>query len=350
MLDGIYFGLDAEVYHAQPRLSASGIKNMIVSPLAFWAESWMNPRRKTDEDPDWAIFGRAQHTRVCEGKTAFNNIYACQIEPADYPGALVKLEQLKAKCAEFRLPVSGTKEVLSERLRQFGCQSIWDDIRRSYEETQTGKVLIPKDWVFDIEIAAACVEKDPTISKCFLGGYPEISVFWTAHVEKTDGSGEIVPVPMKSRFDFLKPKAIVDVKTYSNMGGKSIKRAITYEIAARRYAIQASVYYDAFDVAQTLIRQGAVFGTPPPQTWLDQMLACQDPQFVFVFMQKGPAPIVTGWIMPRHIGLMSVSAVEVREAQLKYAECLALFTEDPWIISSPIEMLGDGDIPSWASE
>ena len=41
--DGIYFDLDEDQYHAEERLSASGICNMLVSPPTFWANSWLNP-------------------------------------------------------------------------------------------------------------------------------------------------------------------------------------------------------------------------------------------------------------------------------------------------------------------
>jgi len=347
--DGVFFGLDEAVYHAQERLSASGIKNMVVSPLNFWAESWLNPRRRLNEEADWAIFGKAQHKRLCEGKEAFQKAYAPEIHPQDFPDALVKHEQLKAECLRVGAPVSGTKEVLADRLRQFGCQNIWEDIQRSYADTHKGKVLIPRDMVFDIEISAAIAEKDPVISKCFKGGEAEVSVFWTEEIEKDDGSGEIISIRMKSRFDVLKPKAIVDVKTYGNTAGKSIKRAITYEIAARKYGIQTAVYYDAFDNCQRLIRENKVYN-PPRESWLKQVAETTDVQFVYVFMQKGPAPVITGWIMPRHLGLISVAKTDVRMAQQKFHDCLATFGADPWVISTPLEMLGDGDIPMWGSE
>ena len=44
---GIHFGLSDDVYHALPALSASGIKNLLVSPMVFWAESFLNAGRKS---------------------------------------------------------------------------------------------------------------------------------------------------------------------------------------------------------------------------------------------------------------------------------------------------------------
>jgi hypothetical protein len=44
-----------------------------------------------------------------------------------------------------------------------------------------------------IEIAAAYIEKDPELSRAFLGGAPQVSVFWI------DEYG----VSCKARFDYL---------------------------------------------------------------------------------------------------------------------------------------------------
>lgn len=347
--DGLYFSLSDDDYHGQQRLSASGIKNMVVSPANFWAESWMNPR-KPEQDKDWATFGRAAHKRICEGSTAFYNAYVPEITPEDIPGALVKNDALKAECVRLGLPVSGTKEAMSDRLRQFGCRMVWEDILKEYTALHQGKIMLPKGWLFDLEITAACAEADPIISKCFKGGVPEISVLWHAEVERRDGSGEVIKVPMKSRVDYLKPQAIVEKKTYTNQMGKSIKRAITYEIAARRYPIGVALYYQAFDIIQQFIKEDRMFGERPSKAWLDGVVKCTDPQYVFVFFQKGAAPVITGWIMPRGLGLVSVANMEVQEAQIKFHDCMVKYGTDPWVMSSPLEIIGDGDIPLWGSD
>lgn len=354
--DGIYFGLGEATYHAQNRLSTSGIKNLLVSPMNFWAPSWLNPNRRTDDDesPEWAIKGHAYHCRICEGKAAFNQRYVCEIAPADFPGALVKQDQLKAECKRLGLPVSGTKEALSDRLRQFGCQNVWADIEQKYADDNKDKTLMPREWLFDIEIGAACVEKHPTLSKCFQGGYPEVSVFWTATVEVFDeatGVLESVEIPMKCRFDYLKPAAITDLKTFANQQKKPIERAVFYDIAVRKYHIQAAVYYQGADAATQFIKDGkvTVIGERPSEGWLKKC-AESEKTFVFVHSQKGIAPVAIGNIMPRHLGLVSVGKVQVEEAMRLYHSCMKKFGDAPWILDRPLNEIDDMQIPGFATE
>lgn len=351
--DGVYFGLSDEQYHSQERLSCSGIKNLLVSPMDFWIRSWLNPRRKEDDDePEWALKGRAYHKRICEGKGAFDRAYAKQIEPQDVPGSLVTQAQLKAECLRLGVPVSGTKDVLSDRLRQFGCQNIWDDIESAYIRNHVGQSLIPGDWLYDIELAAACVEKHPTLSKCFQGGYAEIAVLWTAEVETNNGSGEFIQIPMKAKFDYWKPQAIVDLKSFANKMRKPIDRAVYYDIAANKYHIQTAVYYGADDAARRLIGEGKVFaasGGIPPGHILDKY-AANEKTFVFTHQQKGIAPVAVGNTMPRSLGIVSVGQAQVREAQQTFHDCLKIFGALPWIMDRPLQQIADTDIPMFASE
>ena len=353
MIDGVYFGLSDESYHKEPRLSASGIKNLLVSPMDFWVRSWLNPQPKDEDDqPEWALKGRGYHKRICEGKDAFYSAYAPELDPKDFPDALIKADQLKAACAALNLPVSGTKEVLSGRLREWGNQNIWDDIVANHATANKGKVIIPADWIYDIELGAACIEKHPTLSKCFQGGFPEVSIFWTADVESNDGSGEVFQIPMKMRADYLKIAAIIDLKSFANQMKKPIDRAVYYDIAARKYHIQAAVYYEGTERAQELIHQNkvtVVSGPTPPADWLAKVGAA-DKTFAFVFQQKGIAPVACGYVMPRHLGLISVARAQVREAQQLFHDCQERFGDLPWIMDREMQEIGDTDVPQFATE
>lgn len=354
--DGLYFGLPDEVYHQQQRLSTSGIKNLLVSPMNFWATSWLNPNARGDDDdePEWAIKGKAYHSRICEGKAVFNARYVVEIVPQDYPGALVKSDDLKNECKKLGLPVSGTKDVLSERLRSFGCQNLWVDIEQKYADANKGKTLIRREWLYDIEIGAACIEKHPTLSKCFIGGYPEVSVFWTAEIEVYDEATNdlsTVKIPMKCRMDFLKPGAITDLKTFANQQKKPIERAVFYDIAVRKYHIQAAVYYQGADAAAQFIKDDnvTVIGERPPEAWLKKC-AETEKTFVFVHSQKGVAPVAVGNVMPRHLGLVSVGKAQVEESMRLYHKCMKQFGSDPWIMDRPMNEIDDMQIPGFATE
>lgn len=354
LADGVYFGLPEDTYHSLPRLSASGIKNLLVSPMDFWARSWLNPNvRSEDDEPEWAIKGTAYHKRICEGKEAFYACYAAELDPADHPDALFKQAHLKAACQELELKVGGTNAELIERLLAAGCKyRIWDVMVDEHRQENAGKTLLPAAWIYDIELAAACIEKHPTLCKSFKGGYPEVSVLWTAEVQKNDGSGEVFDVPMKARFDYLKPAAIVDLKSFANRMQKPMDRAVYFEIAAHRYHVQAAIYYQAAEALRGLLADKLVnveSGSAPSQAWLDAV--AKNPKlFMFVFQQKGVAPVASGYTVPREMGLMSVAEAQIREAQQVFHDCLKHFGDLPWIMDRDLNQIGDNDIPPFATE
>jgi hypothetical protein len=57
--DGIYLNLPEDDYHADPALSASGIKKLLQSPADYWFTSVHNPDR---EDKDTAATVKAACT------------------------------------------------------------------------------------------------------------------------------------------------------------------------------------------------------------------------------------------------------------------------------------------------
>lgn len=354
LADGVYFGLPEDAYHALPRLSASGIKNLLVSPMDFWARSWLNPRRKDDEDePEWATKGKAYHKRICEGREAFYQAYCAELDPTEHKDALFKQAHLKAACKDLGLKVGGTNEELIERLIEAGYDGeIWEVLVDEHKQANADKIMLPADWIFDIELAAACIEKHPTLSKCFVGGFGEVSILWTAEVERNDGSGELFKVPMKMRTDYLKPAALIDLKSFANKMMKPIDRAVYYDMASHRYHIQTSVYYDGIQNLKRFVeadKVNVVSGPSPSKAWLESA-AKLEKTFVFVYQQKGVAPVASGYVMPAGLGLISVGDAQVREAQQTFHDCLTHFGDAPWIMDRSLQQVGDNDIPQFATE
>ena len=58
-------------------------------------------------------------------------------------------------------------------------------------------------------------------------------------------------IRFKARFDYLKPKAIVDLKTFGNFMNKPIDSAIYSAMASGKYHIQAAFYMRAFQAARS---------------------------------------------------------------------------------------------------
>lgn len=353
LADGVFFGLPEAEYHAIPRLSASGIKNLLVSPLDFWARSWLNPRRKEDdEDTDAKLYGRAYHKRILEGREAFYAEYAAEIDPADHPGALTKQDHFKQACRDLALPVGGTNAELCARLVAAGFDKpLLPLLIEQNAKAHAGKTFLKADWVFSIELSAACIEYNPTLAKCFQGGFPEVSILWTAEVE--DGrTGEIVEVPMKMRADFLKPSSIIDLKTFANKMQKPVDRAVFHDIASNRYHIQVANYLAGVEAAEALVERGMVTvasGPIPDAKWLDRFI--KEPKtFTFCYQQKGVAPVAGGYTIDdaRMVHMLGAGKSQIREAQLSFAAHLDHFGSDPWIVDRGMVVVDDTDIPGFA--
>ena len=303
ILDGIHFGLDAEVYHAIPALSASGIKNLLISGPDFWYRCpWLNPDFEEEEEDTLArIAGRAYHTRILEGRNAFYGAYAETFSAPNY--ALKTIEDMSEALAKvaITLPSKAKKPDYIAAVRVH-CpdELIFDDLREKHHAKHEGKEFLQADLIAKIEKAAAMIENHPEISRCFTGGYPEVTVIWTE-----DG------IRFKARFDYLKPRAIVDLKTFANFLNKPIDSAIYSAMGSGKYHIQAAFYIRAFQKARsfcTADKNGA-YGlfwddAHSNDKWYADLAACEDPGFYFVFQQKGPAPLAARKEIPARLDVV----------------------------------------------
>jgi hypothetical protein len=341
--DGVYFGLDAETYHGIPALSSSGIKNLLISGPDFWYRcSWLNPAYEEDETDTLArIAGRAYHTRILEGRTAFCAAYA---ETFSAPGyALKTVEDMAEALAKvaITLPSKAKKPDYVAAVRTH-CpdELIFDDLREKHNARHEGKEFLSADLISKIEMSAAMIEKNPEISKCFTGGYPEVTVIWTE-----DG------IRFKARFDYLKPKAIVDLKTFANFLNKPIDSAIYSAMASGKYHIQAAFYMRAFQKARafcTADHNGA-YGlfwddAPSNDNWYAELASCEEPGFYFVFQQKGPAKkFLRG-------SMWSCGEAAIEEAIKRFRENMERFGELPWVDTAGIEEFSDDQFPAYSTE
>ena len=337
---GVYFDMPDTEYHKVPALSYSGIKNLLISPMDFWARSWMNPRYEHQESFPMKL-GTAYHTRILEGKEKFAELYASELS---YDNAAFNLDEyllrtvdeIKSVLKEHLLPVSGNKTELKERIKNHPgfiipkdvhdnediCKYVfWDDLKD--EHYSQDKIFLPQDEIENIEYAAAFIEKHPQISKCFTGGYAEVSIFWY------DETG----VPLKSRIDYLKPKAIIDLKTFNNRLMKPIDLAIHNEIASRRYHLQAALYTMAAEQFKDKARE-----------------LHYKKEFVFVFQQTGVAPICSAKRFSKSLITFDNGLLAIKSAIRTFHLCYATFGKEPWLTQYEITDLEDECFPAYIVE
>jgi len=336
---GIHFGLSDADYHGLFALSSSGIKNLRISPLDFWARSKLNPEYE-DSDTEALKVGRAYDKRIIEGKAVFDALYAPSITPGD--GMLVTNDDLKAELARRELKIGGNKAELIARLLEDDPTiraRLWELVKADYEAAHDGKEFLPADLIKKIEYAAAFIEMHPQLSKAFTGGYPQVSIIW-----RDEESG----VPCKARLDYLKRKAVVDLKTVEDSLGIPLKKAFARSIATYKYHIQARLYLDAVKIAQGFIRESRVFGEVD-KPFLQGVCACDDHQWLWVVQRKGIAPLAQGFTLPSGLTL-DLAKSEIDQAMATFKHCWETFGRDPWLVPTEIEAYDSVDFPVWIAD
>lgn len=342
---GVHFGLVDAEYHAVPALSASGVKHLRVSPLDYWVHSAMNPNQAevlADDESDAKEIGSAYDVRITGGRDAFLASYAPALTMDDCPGALETTKDIEAAMKAAGVPHSqGDKAAKIDRLLAASpTAKIFDVIRQGYEAEHDGKSFLPRKLMDKIELAAAMIEKHPKLGKAFTGGAPQVSLFWVD--PETN-------VPCKARLDYLKPRAIVDLKTFSNPFKRPVSRAIDQAFANYRYFIQATHYSMGAKHIAGHIKAERVFGNPDVAL-IEALLRDEAKLFLFVWQAMGPAPIARGRVFPETSNFYTIAKDELNFHMRTYAECLAKFGSDPWVSDDDIDEFDDMNLPAWAAE
>lgn len=362
--DGIYFGLDEETYQALPRLSASGIKVLVKSPLKFWFTSHLNPQRKEEKDTPAKKLGRAYHKLILEGDAAFGRAYAVAPSKDEYPDALDGEKVLRAKCAELGVKAKSSDRVadLCEIIREVDpAIQLWADIKAEFEARAAGREVLTQAQWEEIEQVRFVLHHMPEIQTAFTGGFPEVTILFTFH-----------GISMKARLDYLKPRGqragILDLKSFGNIMDKAIEEIPADEIGRNNYFVQPYVYNLARRIAGNLwkrLGRDVVHVSKemagPTDEWLDAALLPDKAQFHFVFVQTGGVPdiIVREFAEGQSFSGLSWQANEYwRKGKAlfengigRFAECMKTYGSDaPWIVDHGIKALDDQDFKPWTLE
>jgi hypothetical protein len=340
---GVYFGLPAANYHADPSLGSSDIKRLLQAPPAFWHHSWMNPARPASPDSAAKLKGRALHALVLQGEKAFAEAFAIAPSREDYPNALVTLDDLKAKLRTLCEPTSGTKDMLAKRIRlKLPDVVIFDDVLKIFRAVaERGKLeILSKEAACEVRKAAAAITSNPPLARAFTGGVPEVSVFW-----EEDG------VPLKARLDYLKPRCVIDLKGIANQRERPVDVAIRLAIAEYRYDIQARHYCDAYQALHTLAAQGRIFGDCPlNKGWHKRIVPPVDLRWTWIFHQTDGTLISKGRELSPLSPVLNKATREIAQAKASYRACLKLFGTDPWADREPVREFTEDELVSWLLE
>lgn len=353
---GIYFDLPLQEYLDTPALSASGIKTLKLNPLLFWMRSWMNPEPPPDDDTLAKLTGKAYHSLVMEGQDVFDREFPPEFVAPEGEHILNKNDELKDWLRERGLPLGGNKPDLIKRIKenitdQDNLVEFAEEIKQTYFEKhqETATWFVPADVRGEIELANTIIKAHPQLSKCFTGGFPEVSLFW--YDEETG-------IPMKIRIDYLKTRAMVDLKSMANQLGKPMSIAPYHVMAQYKYHIQASLYLHGMDAMRKLFAsmkkdsKGVVLSGNDAQRTLalDILAGDHDMTFLFVFQEKGIAPQARGFVFPRQM-MFDCGMSTIETAKVRFQDYWKTFGPDAmWLDIHEIETMDDDSFPPWAVE
>ena len=306
---GIYFGLPDSEYHKDAALGSTDIRRVLASPCDYWWGSPHNPLRPDDSPTPAQLFGRAVHKFVLEGEAAFVKAYA----PVDLPG--------------------NTKAGKSER---------------EAAESE-GKIPLKRDDWNRIMLSGQMIRSNPHLGEAFSGGHSEVSVFW----KRPDG------LRLKCRFDYLKVRAIADLKSIRNSRQIDFVEACRRSLADYRYEIQAEHYFEGRRAMRGLFNGGFVHwpskvkgggaGAGSETEWLDRASASTEYAFVFVFWQADNAPITWACSLSPGNPILETARRDIENAFDRYKKFEKQFGLDqPWILQEPISELDLNDLPAWS--
>lgn len=294
---GVYFNLDETIYHQDRAVGSTDIRRILRSAPDFWWHSALNPLRPTvDTATTFQIFGRAVHTCILEGVTAFTAKYA----PTSFSGATKAGKDERAKIAD------------------------------------EGKTPLKLDEYDRIVVAEAMIRANPHLADAFSNGRSEVSVFWEA-----DG------VPMKCRYDFLKLRAITDLKSIRNSMEIDFVECCRRRFADGRYDIQAEHYREGRMQMRGLVQAGKVHGPHDPK-WLERVANNPEFAFVFVFWQAEDAPITWSCSLSPGNPILDTGRRDIEYALSRYREFMNKFGPDTaWVLADPVSEIDINELPAW---
>lgn len=321
---GIYFNLSNAEYHAAPGLSNSVMKHLAVSPLRCWHQT-MNPDREAEEEKSHLVIGQALHCAVLE-PDKFDTRFACALDPSDWPVCLDTVQEIRGWVSDRGGKCSGTKKEDVITSAQQYMAKIGEHVPILQVEQQIfltqneGKTILSKDDWRRLAGMATALSAEDSLRSLLDNGRAEVSIF--ANDPETG-------VLLKMRMDWMAMASvsILDLKSFSQMRGKSIDKSVCDAIYYEGYWKQAWLYSFIYWLH---------FGNMPG--------------FVFAFVESDePHETRIKELTPRsRFGLDNTywqsAGLECRRLIEKYADCQERYGTKPWREKQDVEGLVDEDM------
>lgn len=330
--DGIYFGMPNDVYHADPALGSSGLRDLLTGGPTFWWNSPMNPQRKR-KDSRALDFGSAVHAMVLEGEAEFLRLFAQKPDPEGALASYADVKKWLLGKGEAKVP-RDKAGAMAQALMVDPTVRILDVEEQAIKDA--GRTILSDDDWARVLIASAVIRANPELTTAFRNGVPEVSVFWTI-----DG------VRVKCRFDYLKPFANVDLKTLGNTMDMPFPVACRTAIARRKMDVQAAHYMEGRKQFRRLFEEGRVFGDHDLRM-TRRIAEAPDWGWAWVFIQSVEAPLTWSTSLRRENPILEIGWHQCLRALDVYRDHMDRFGRDQmWILAEPVEELDQSEMPGW---
>lgn len=332
--DGVYTDLPMGRYLYDDALSGSAFDKLERNPPDWKWEHPSNPLYEPDEDSKARILGTICHKVLLEGVEAYEAEYCVKPDIKDHPDALDTLPQLKAWLAERDQKVSGTKPELIERVLAHDPRAkVWE----AYcDGVINGRTAIGFKLHAQAMLLRTFVESDPVYSKLLSGGLPEVTIVWTE-----DG------VRYKSRIDYLRSTAIVDVKTFGRPPRRTLIRDFLADRVSHGDDKQAVHNFRAAQQLPRLLKEGRA--TAPTREKLEALerIAAGQKVFVWLGLRVGGAPCGLAVRFDQGTIPWGWAEQKIAHAVAQFKIYREKFGSDVWIRSEGMVMPELSHWPSW---
>lgn len=313
---GLYFNLDKDLYHKDPALGSTDIRTIRNDARKFQKASFMTPKDKRFSLQTKAtIMGTALHTIVLDGIDEFTRNYVRRpdaYDEADTGGKAKITRELNAKLLAHQ------------------------------------ELLHTKDYDLCLE-AKQLLTEHKDLKDILVDNQNEVSVFW---------HHPTLGVPLKARFDILKPAGIGDIKTIENERGDPLHVAGYWAIKKYRYDIQAAHYMEGRRQFPHLVKKGAIYSgdskagdilnRPAAEKLVEfakQCAARREFKFEFIFLQKS-FPDVWARLMSPMNPSVRIAAEEADAAIHKFDRLLREHGTSRWPQEWTLGEFSENDHPS----
>lgn len=292
MKDGVYFNLSEEEYHAEKRLSASGIKQILNSPTEYWFNNRLNPLYEENKS---------------EALTDGTILHGLILEPEKF-------------FEKFAVP-SKEIDALNKKTNTF---KEWKAANEG-----AGKKLLTLSKYQKFKTITAYLSQKGQVLDCglFKGGRSEVSIFWT------EGG-----IKRKARLDYVSDGRIIDLKTFAMRQNTDFADHIRRYFYSFRVYIQMIYYSIAFNFAKA---EGLmVKGTAADLKFWEGLQ--ENPLLFIVFINRDlPQGCFKAFLKEKCPDLWRMGENQIEKAEMLYSDYMANYGDKSAWLQDTRELAAD---------